>query len=82
MAKKSLFDNIVGTVKSKIKKEPPKKESSVQVEVEDEVDHLWMTQDNSQIINKPATKKDPRIETGILKDRIREKIGKIKSDPS
>jgi len=80
MAKKSLFDNIVGTVKSKIKKEPPKKESSVQVE--DEVDHLWMTQDNSQIIKKPATKKDPRIDTGILKDRIREKIGKIKSDSS
>ncbi len=75
MAKKSLFDNIIGKVQSQLKKE-----SSVQVE--DEVDHLWMTQDNSQIIKKPATKKDPRIDTGILKDRIREKIGKIKSDPS
>ncbi len=75
MAKKSLFDNIVGKVQSQLKKE-----SSVQDE--SEVDHLRMTQDNSQIIKKPATKKDPRIDTGILKDRIREKIGKIKSDPS
>jgi len=80
VAKKPLFDNIVGTVKSKINKEPPKKVSSVQDD--SEVDHLWMTQDNSQIIKMPATKKDPHIDTGILKDRISKKIGKINSDPS
>ena len=40
------------------------------------IEHFWMTKDDNK--NKKSTaKKDPRIETGILRSRIAEKIAKI-----
>lgn len=43
------------------------------------IEHFWMTKDdNKNNKNKKSTaKKDPRIETGILRSRIAEKIAKI-----
>ncbi len=72
--KKSLFDDLVGMVQSNFVKQPPKKAPSL--EEEGEVDYLWMTEDHSQINEKPVVKRDPRIETGILKDRIKQKLAK------
>lgn len=78
--KKSLFDDIVGVVQSKIVKQAPKKAPSL--EEEGEVDYLWMTEDHSEIKEKPVVKKDPRIDTGILKDRIKEKLAKLNTSPA
>jgi len=79
MKKKSLFNDVVGKIQSNfVKQQPAKKAPSVEGEAE--VDHLWMAQDNSQIIKKPVTKKDPRIDTGILQDRIKEKLTKLGSN--
>lgn len=40
------------------------------------IEHFWMTKDDNK--NKKSTaKKDPRIETGILRSRIAEKIAKM-----
>lgn len=79
-ASKSLFDAIVGKVQSKLVKQQPKKAPSV--ETQGEVDCLWMTEDDSQIRENPVVKKDPRIDTGILKDQIKEKLAKLNTNPA
>lgn len=77
-ASKSLFDDIAGKVQSKLFKQLPKKAPSV--ETEGEVDYIWATEGPSQIRENPVTKKDPRIDTGILKDRIKEKLAKLNTN--
>ena len=78
MAKKSLLDDIIGKVQSKFVKQPSKKAVSLE---EGEVDYLWMTEDHSQMNEKPVVKREPRIATEILKDRIKEKLAKQNSNP-
>jgi len=39
-----------------------------------EVDHLWVREE--QEAKKPKSVKDPRIDTGILRNRIAEKLAK------
>lgn len=73
MAKKSLLGNIFGekqtkSVKSKVSSPSP--DDSV-------IEHLWMTEDHDKNIKKSAVKKDSRIDTGILRDRIANKIAKM-----
>ena len=43
-----------------------------------EVDHLWMKEDIDA--KKPALKKDPRVDTGILRNRIADKIAKMNNN--
>lgn len=81
-ANKSLFDDLVGKVQSSFVKQKPKKTPSVENEGEGEVDHLWMTEDHSQIRENPVVERDPRIDTGILKYRIKEKHAKLNANPS
>ncbi len=75
MAKKSLFDDIVGMVKSKFVKAPS-------LETEGEVDNLWISEDRLQIKEKSVVKRNPRIETSILKERIQVKLTKLDSNSS
>ena len=58
------------------------KDATVQVaheqenqDVMGEVDHLWMKEDLDA--EKPKLEKDPRIDTGILRNRIAEKLAKV-----
>lgn len=80
MGKKSFLDKITG-------KKSPKAEEVASVEAEavdadenqnvaeGEVDHLWMKEDIDA--KKPQLVKDPRIDTGILRNRIADKISKM-----
>lgn len=78
MGKKSFLDKITG-------KKSPKAEEVASVEAESapedqgvaggEVDHLWMKEDIDA--KKPQLVKDPRIDTGILRNRIADKISKM-----
>ena len=43
-------------------------------EITGEVDHLWMKEDLDA--KKPKLEKDPRIDTGILRSRIADKLAK------
>ncbi len=44
-------------------------------EVAGEVDHLWMKEDLDA--KKPKLEKDPRVDTGILRNRIADKLAKM-----
>jgi hypothetical protein len=74
MGKKSLLDKITGkkaaeaAVPQSIEAEPENQEAA------GEVDHLWMKEDIDA--RKPTLEKDPRIDTGILRNRIADKIAK------
>ena len=72
MAKKSLLDNIFGKKQTKSVKSKTSSESH-----DDAVEYLWMTEDHDKNIKKPVVKKDARIDTGILRDRIADKIAKM-----
>ena len=75
MAKKSLLDNIFS--KKQTKPEKSKASSATQADDDAVIDHLWMTEDHDKNKKKPVVKKDPRIDTGILRDRIANKISKM-----
>ena len=77
---KSLFDVIVGKVQSKVVKQPPKKGPCVQNE--DAVIGLWMSEDGSQIKENRLAKRVPRMDTGILKNRIAVKLAKLDNSSS
>lgn len=79
MNKKSLLNKIVG-------KNPTKASGVAEVGTSEsviadssagagEVDHLWMKEDLNA--EKPKLEKDPRIDTGILRNRIADKIAKM-----
>ncbi len=44
------------------------------IDVDVDVDHLWMSEDEEA--EKQKLVKDPRIDTGILRNRIAEKLAK------
>ncbi len=75
MGKKSFLDKITGkkaaeaVVPQPIEAEPENQEAA------GDVDHLWMKEDIDA--KKPTLEKDPRIETGILRNRIADKIAKM-----
>ena len=82
MAKKSLFDGLLG------KKQPKSAEPLQQAESEndvgsensgEEIEHLFITEDNkkNKKLKKKMIQKDPRIDTGILRNRIANKIAKM-----
>ncbi len=76
MAKKSLIDILLDKKQTKAGKSQHK--SAASVESDDTViDHLWMTEDHDKNKKKPVVKKDPRIDTGILRDQIANKITKL-----
>ncbi len=79
MGNESIIDDIVGKVQSKLVKEQPKKTTFVPDE-DAVIEHIWMSEDHSQIKENTVTKRDPRVDTGILKDRIAEKIAKLNSN--
>ncbi len=75
MGKKSFLDKITGKKAPEVVlPQPIKAESDIQ-EVTDEIDHLWMKEDLDA--KKPTLEKDPRIDTGILRNRIADKLAKI-----
>ena len=77
MAKKSLLDGVLG------KKQPKAVESVESVESDDTViDHIWMTEDvkKNKKRKKLVAKKDPKIDTGILRNRIADKISKMNNN--
>ncbi len=76
MFNKSHLDDIIGRVQSKILQEQPKKVPYVE-SGDSDIDHLAMKEDHTQIKKKSVAKKDPRIDTGILRDRIAKKIAKM-----
>ena len=68
---------MVGKVQSKIINQQPKNLPFPECDGEGEVDYLWISEEDSLAMEKPVQKKDPRIETGILKARIKEKVEKL-----
>ncbi|QMU60575.1 MAG: hypothetical protein GKR92_02235 [Gammaproteobacteria bacterium] len=76
MGKKSFFDKIVGkSAPEAIAAAVPAESGIDSRELEGEVDHLWMKEDIDA--KKPSLKKDPRVDTGILRNRIADKIAKM-----
>ncbi len=65
------------TLIDKIKQKIDSKEvSDAETEVADgEVDHLWMREEQDN--KKETLVKDPRVDTGILRNRIAEKLAKM-----
>lgn len=80
MAKSSIFDAFTEIVKAKLFKQPHKNTPSM--DTEGEVDHLWMSQERLESKEKPVLKRNPRIDTGILKERIQIKMTKLDSNSS
>jgi len=76
MGKKSILEKFTSKIASQEKKVPSEGSSAKDsVITEGEVDHLWMTEDSDA--EKPKLEKDPRIDTGILRNRIADKIAKM-----
>jgi len=75
MSKNSFLDKIRGKKESIAAESVEVDSDSDVVEIEGEVDHLWMKEDLDA--KKPTLEKDPRIDTGILRNRIADKIAKM-----
>lgn len=79
MDKKSLLDKIRGKKESAVvesdHQESVPEPTEVNTEVTGVVDHLWMKEDLDA--EMPKLEKDPRIDTGILRNRIADKIAKM-----
>lgn len=78
MSKKSFFDKITGKKEAVAESGPVIEDGAAGEEhapQEGEVDHLWMKEDLDA--KKPKLEKDPRIDTGILRDRIADKLSKM-----
>lgn len=79
MDKKSLLDKIRGNKESAVvesdHQESVPEPTEVNAEVTGVVDHLWMKEDLDA--EMPKLEKDPRIDTGILRNRIADKIAKM-----
>ncbi len=69
-----LLDKITGKTNQTVSEEIVISEP-VNKEVVTGVDHLWMKEDIDA--NKPTQVKDPRVDTGILRNRIADKIAKM-----
>lgn len=77
MGKKSFLDKITGNKAAEAVAPQAIEAESENQQAAGEVDHLWMKEDIDA--KKPKLEKDPRIETGILRNRIAEKIAKRNS---
>ena len=82
MLKKSLFDGILGKKLPESAEPVQQAESESSAEPEnngDEIEHLFITEDNkkNKKMKKKTVQKDPRIDTGILRNRIANKIAKM-----
>jgi len=75
MGKKSFLDKITGKKEPEAVVPQPIEAESENQEVAGEVDHLWMKEDID--VKKPTLEKDSRIDTGILRNRIADKIAKM-----
>ena len=78
MANQSFLDKITGKI-------APQKVANVNdssdaegQDLVDEVDHLWMKEDIDA--KKPKAVRNPKVDTGILKNRIAEKIAKMNNN--
>jgi len=85
MAKKSLLDKITSkkapaaAVPEETAPAPNEADAENQnQQVEGDVDHLWIKEDIDA--EKPPLVKDPRIDTGILRNRIADKISKMNNN--
>jgi hypothetical protein len=75
MSKNAFLDKFRGN-KASTEAVPETPESiPSDMEIDGGVDHLWMKEDLDA--QKPTLEKDPRIETGILRNRIAEKLTKL-----
>lgn len=79
MVKKSLFDGILGKKQPKVAE--PAVDSKNQ-EDEEAIKHLYITEDDkkNRKYKKKAIQSDPKIDTGILRNRIAEKIAKMNNN--
>lgn len=75
MGKKSFLDKVRGKKESAVTVSEAVESVPEHVDVAGEVDHLWMKEDLDA--KKPKLEKDPRIDTGILRNRIADKIAKM-----
>ena len=73
MIMKSFLNKI--TDRAKLQKAAAVSAEQEHQEVSGEVDHLWMKEDLDA--EKPMLEKDPRIDTGILRNRIADKLAKM-----
>lgn len=75
MAIKSLFDGVLGKKQANIA--APAAQNN-----EEFIDYVWMTEDDKKNKKKKklAAKKDPRIDTAILRNRIADKIAKMNNN--
>lgn len=71
----SLLDKITGKKNTVVSEDIVLREPNHQEVVAGEVDHLWMKEDIDA--KKPTLKKDPRVDTGILRNQIADKIAKM-----
>ena len=78
MGKKSFLDKIKGKKAPVAVVSEPDDAVAENQPVEGEVDHLWMKEDIDA--KKPKLEKDPRIDTGILRGRIADKISKMNNN--
>ena len=78
MSKKSFLDKITGKKTPEAVAPQPAKASSENQQIEGEVDHLWIKEDIDA--KKPRLEKDPRVDTGILRSRIADKIAKMNNN--
>ena len=76
MVMKSLLNKITDrTTSQRLDAASTEQEEEHQEEVTGEVDHLWMKEDLDA--KKPKLVKDPRVDTGILRNRIADKLAKM-----
>ena len=75
MTMKSLLNKITGNESPQQDGEAPADSEQEHHPATEEVDHFWMKEDLNA--KKPVLEKDPRIDTGILRNRIADKIAKM-----
>ncbi len=75
MSKMSFLDKIKGNKEPATVMSEDAESIPEHIDVAGEVDHLWMKEDLDA--EKPKLVKDPRVDTGILRNRIADKIAKM-----
>lgn len=75
MSKMSFLDKIKGNNEPAAVMSEDAESIPENIDVAGEVDHLWMKEDLDA--EKPKLVKDPRVDTGILRNRIADKIAKM-----
>lgn len=78
MDKQSFLDKIKGKKVPKKVANDNNSSDADKLDLAAEVDHLWMKEDIDA--KKPKAVKNPKVDTGILKNRIAEKIAKMNNN--